>query len=116
MILVDTNVLVALVDERDALRRRAERDLAKAKGRTLRTTRVVLTETLFLLSKVYQRKRLRFLLGALPILELEGELAPLEAILEWIRVVRRTLSGLRRRRAHGAHRASRRIERMDVRS
>ncbi len=84
MILIDTNVLVALVDERDALRRSAVLDLQKARREALFTTRAVLSEVLFLLPEPFQRGRLRFLLSSLPVAELPGEQAPLDAVLDWL--------------------------------
>jgi predicted nucleic acid-binding protein len=64
MILIDTNVLVALVDERDGLRSRALADLGKLKG-PYEVLDAVLEETFFLLNEVYLRQRLRFLLERL---------------------------------------------------
>lgn len=46
MILVDTNVLVALVDERDRLHVRARGDLKRVGKKELGVTSAVLTETL----------------------------------------------------------------------
>ncbi len=62
MILVDTNIFVALVEERDALHRRAVSDLKKLVGRVLYVTTPVLTETCFALPRQHQRARLRALL------------------------------------------------------
>lgn len=67
MILVDTNVLVALVDERDRLHANAKRDLRKLKRGPLVVTWSVLAETLFLLERPFERRRLRFLLDALDV-------------------------------------------------
>jgi predicted nucleic acid-binding protein len=67
MILVDTNVLVALVDERDQLHERASRDLRRARGKALLTMDAVLAEAFFLLPRAAVRRRLRFLLGTLAI-------------------------------------------------
>ncbi len=48
MILVDTNVIVALIDERDQLHERAVRDVATVAGTPLGVTSLVLVETCFL--------------------------------------------------------------------
>ena len=65
MILVDSNVLIALVDEHAALRPRATRDLRRARGHTLAVTVAVLAEVCFVLPEGWQRRRLRFLLDPL---------------------------------------------------
>lgn len=65
MILVDTNVLVALVLRRDALHRRAARDLEKHAAEELAVPAAVLCETSFLLARREQRARLRELLVGL---------------------------------------------------
>src|SRR4051812_4749736 len=57
MILIDTSVLVALVDERDRLRSRAMAELGKLKG-PLEVLDAVLVETYFLLNELYLRQRL----------------------------------------------------------
>jgi predicted nucleic acid-binding protein len=67
VILVDTNVLVALVDERDHLHERAARDLHRARGKPLLTIEAVLSESCFLLVRKAARQRLRFLLHALSV-------------------------------------------------
>ena len=61
MILVDTNVLVALVDEKDRLHARAARDLAKLAA-PFGVTSAVLVEACFLLEQPYLRGRLSLLL------------------------------------------------------
>lgn len=69
MILLDTNVVVALVDERDQLHARAKRDLRTLSG-PFGLTSVVLSESCFLLPQRHLRQRLRFLLdrlGASPV-------------------------------------------------
>jgi predicted nucleic acid-binding protein len=66
MTLIDTNVLVALVDERDRLRSRAMGDLSKLKG-PFGILDTVLVETLFLLTEPYLRRRVRFLLERLAV-------------------------------------------------
>jgi predicted nucleic acid-binding protein len=71
MILVDTNVLVALVDEGDALHRKAKRDLKSLRREPMRVTSLVLGETCFLLPDLYLRQRLRLLLGRLAIAPVE---------------------------------------------
>jgi len=84
MILIDTNVLVALVDERDGLRARAARDLARTRGRARFATRAVLAETLFLLSRAHHRERLRFLLARANVREVEGVGVDVDAIFDWL--------------------------------
>lgn len=65
MILVDTNVLVALVLPRDRLHARATRDLEKLVREELGVLPVVLTEACFILGGSAQRARLAELLGAI---------------------------------------------------
>jgi predicted nucleic acid-binding protein len=66
MILIDTNVLIALADERDALRSRAMADLGKLKG-PYEVLDAVLVETFFLLNELYLRQRVRLLLERLSV-------------------------------------------------
>jgi predicted nucleic acid-binding protein len=66
-VLVDTNVLIALVDDTDHLHARAAKDLGKLSKADLRVTDAVLTETVFALSRADQRARLSMLLDRLPI-------------------------------------------------
>jgi predicted nucleic acid-binding protein len=66
MLLLDTNVLVALVDERDGLHARARRDLKRLKG-PFGATSATLCEACFLLPASYLRERLRFILNRLPV-------------------------------------------------
>ena len=63
MILLDTTPIVALCDPRDALNRRALRDLDRLARDTFVLCSPVLTETCFLLSHRVQRERLRRFLG-----------------------------------------------------
>ena len=65
MILVDTNVLVALVMPKDRLHERATTDLEKLVSEDLRVLSGVLTEACFLLAGSRQRARLADLLTAL---------------------------------------------------
>jgi predicted nucleic acid-binding protein len=65
LILVDTNVLVALADERDGLASRAERDLKRLGAGPFGLTGPVLGEACFLLPRGYLRRRLWFLLARL---------------------------------------------------
>lgn len=67
LILVDTNVLIALVDSSDSLHQRAVRDLAKLAKADLRVTSAVLCESVFALPRADQRGRLSLLLQRLPI-------------------------------------------------
>ena len=64
MILIDTNVLVALVLPKDRLHERATRDLEKFVRQELRVLPAVLVEACFLLPRAQQRARLAELLGA----------------------------------------------------
>jgi predicted nucleic acid-binding protein len=72
MILLDTNVLVALVDERDGLHARVKRDLRKLTG-PFGVTSVVLSEACFLLEALYLRQRLQLLLERLSVQPVEPE-------------------------------------------
>lgn len=83
MILVDTNVLVALADERDALHRRAKRDLRKMTP-PFGVTSVVLSETFFLLEESYLRARLGLLLERLPIQPVEPDVPWWSEVLVWM--------------------------------
>jgi predicted nucleic acid-binding protein len=65
MILVDTNALTGLVDERDGLHRIAVRDLKKLAGQPLGVSSAVLAETFFLLTANHLRRRLEYLLESL---------------------------------------------------
>jgi len=67
VILLDSNVLVALVDERDALHARAKGALRRARSGPLVVTTAVLSETLFFLERAFERRRLRFLLDSLDV-------------------------------------------------
>lgn len=83
MILVDTNVLVALADERDRLHAKAKRDLDALSGPFL-TTSVVLSEACFLLTDAYFRERLRFLIDRLPLRVIELEERSWPSVFEWL--------------------------------
>lgn len=83
MILLDTNVLVALVDERDALHARAKRDLPKLSG-PFAITSVVLSETCFLLTAGYLRQRTRFLVDRMPLDHVELERAAWPEVFAWL--------------------------------
>jgi predicted nucleic acid-binding protein len=65
MILVDTNVLVALVLPKDPLHARAKADLKRLVRQEIRVLDGVMTETCFFLCKRAQRERLEELLFAL---------------------------------------------------
>ncbi len=83
MILVDTNVLVALVDEKDRLHLRAKRDLRKLKG-PFAVASPVLTEACFLLEQPYLRGRLAMLLERLPAEPIEPEPPWWPDIFAWL--------------------------------
>jgi predicted nucleic acid-binding protein len=78
MILVDTNVLVALVCPKDALHERAAADLERLARLPLFPPTAVVSEACFLLSPE-QRRRLDVLITKLPILPLTHESAAEEA-------------------------------------
>jgi predicted nucleic acid-binding protein len=71
LILCDSNVLVALVDGRDPLRKRAQTDLVRLSRQPLLVTEPVLSESIFLLPNATHRSRLRDLL-----IDLNFKLAP----------------------------------------
>ena len=83
MILIDSNVLVALVDERDELRRRAMADLGKLKG-PYEVLDAVLVETFFLLSETYLRQRLRFALERLAVGHTQIQADWWSSIFDWL--------------------------------
>jgi predicted nucleic acid-binding protein len=83
MILVDTNVVVALVDERDRLHSRAKRDLRKIAG-PFGLTSVVISEACFLMPETYLRERLRLLLDRLPIGPIELEEPWWSDVFDWL--------------------------------
>lgn len=66
-VLVDTNVLIALVDRSDALHARATKDLARLARADLRVSSAALVEATFALPREDQRARLALLLERLPI-------------------------------------------------
>jgi predicted nucleic acid-binding protein len=77
-------VLVSLVHERDGLHARAARDLATVRKRPLALTSLVLGETCFLLSRAWQRRRLRFLLRRLAVQAVELEPPWWEDVFDWL--------------------------------
>jgi predicted nucleic acid-binding protein len=83
MILVDTNVLVALVDERDGLRERAMADLGKLKG-PFGVLDAVLVETHFLLDDAYLRKRMRFALSKLAARHVQLQPDWWDTVFDWL--------------------------------
>ena len=83
MILVDTNVLVALIDERDRLHAKARRDLRKLKG-PYAIVSAVLSECCFLLPQGYQRQRLAHLLTHLHFEPIEPEAPWWDDIFDWL--------------------------------
>jgi predicted nucleic acid-binding protein len=84
VILVDTSVLVALVDERDQLHERATRDLRRARGKPLLLIDAVLAEACFLLPRATARRRLRFLLSALSIRRIVLDASWEEDVFGWL--------------------------------
>lgn len=83
MILIDTNVIVALVDERDGLRVRAMADLAKLRG-PYGVIDAVLVETHFLLEDAYLRQRLRFILSRLSVQHVQVSPSCWSVIFDWL--------------------------------
>jgi predicted nucleic acid-binding protein len=83
MILIDTNVVVGLVDERDELHSRAKKDIESLVG-PFSVTSVVLAEAHFLMPEPHLRARLRHLLERLPIsvVELAGTAWP--SLFDWL--------------------------------
>jgi len=84
LILVDTNVLVALVDERERLHTTAKRDLKRFEKRELGVTTAVLTECAFLLPAKYLRQRLAFLVEQLAVAAVELEPPWLMDVFDWL--------------------------------
>jgi predicted nucleic acid-binding protein len=84
VILVDTNVLVALVDKRDGHHARAARDLRRARGKALFVIEPVLSEACFLLPDRVARRRLRFLFDALSIRRLVLEEPWRDEVFAWL--------------------------------
>jgi predicted nucleic acid-binding protein len=82
MILVDTNVLVALVLRKDRLHARAVRDLEKHARDELCVPAVVLCEACFLLATKAQRARLRELLAAMHVSEIREPRS--DDVFEWL--------------------------------
>jgi predicted nucleic acid-binding protein len=83
MTLVDTNVLVALLDERDRLHQMAVRDLKSMTG-PFATTSIVLSETCFLLPEAHFRDRLRMLIARIPIQLVELDTGSWDAVFTWL--------------------------------
>ena len=84
MILVDTSVLVALVEERDAHHARASRDLRRARGEALFVMEAVVSEACFLLPGRSARRRLRFLFDALSVRRLVLEEPWQGEVFDWL--------------------------------
>jgi predicted nucleic acid-binding protein len=83
MILIDTNVLVALVDERDSLRARALTDLGKLRG-PYGILDAVLVETYFLLGDRYLRERVRFTLTRLAVRHVSMQPDGWNGVFDWL--------------------------------
>ena len=84
MILIDTNVLVALVDDRDPLHARAAEDLRKPKRSQFRVLEAVLSEACFLLPELAARRRLRFLLTRLAIRSFSVDESWWPDVFDWV--------------------------------
>lgn len=82
MILVDTNVLVALVLQKDPLHERAAADLERFAGREIDVLPGVLTEAAFILTQPRQRARLQELLAATR--ARQGTEPPWNQVFEWL--------------------------------
>jgi predicted nucleic acid-binding protein len=83
VILLDTNVLVALVDERDGLHKRAQRDFGKLKG-PFAVTSAVLVEACFLLRSDYLRARLHAILEMFGMKHVEVSAQQWPEIFQWL--------------------------------
>lgn len=86
MILIDTTPLVALIDPRDALHRKATADLDRLARQPLATCAGVLVETCFLLTHSVQRQRLERLLIDLDVQALgpSAEAGPWGEVFRWL--------------------------------
>jgi predicted nucleic acid-binding protein len=84
MILVDTNVLVALVDPRDGLHSRAVADLKKLIKKPLAVTTAVLVEACFALPSRHHRARLRAVLREFGIKNVASSPAEAEDVFAWL--------------------------------
>ena len=84
MTLVDTGALVALIDPRDGLHRRARKDLAKLTDPLLLVTVPVLGETFFHLRSRVARRKLRALLDELEVSIREVAASTLDASMDWM--------------------------------
>jgi predicted nucleic acid-binding protein len=85
MILLDTNVLVALVDDRDSLHARAIEDWGQLAGETFVTVGPVIAEACFLLPTAVQRQKLRTLIERMPVVPVGGEADRLwRGTFEWM--------------------------------
>jgi predicted nucleic acid-binding protein len=86
MILVDTNVLVALASPRDRLHARAASDLEKlARGRRrFGVTAAVLTEAALALPRRYERARLGAILREFDVQPVTEPSASMQAIFAWL--------------------------------
>jgi len=83
MILIDTNVLVALVDERDGLHARTKRDLRRVRG-PFGVTGAVLSECCFLLEASYLRQRLSLLLEQMACVAIEPDAPWWSDVFAWM--------------------------------
>jgi predicted nucleic acid-binding protein len=83
MIFIDTNVLVALVDERDGLHTRALTDLGKLKG-PYGILDAVLVEAYFLLGDRYLRERVRFTLTRLAVRHMSMQPDAWSSVFDWL--------------------------------
>ena len=75
---------MALVDERDDLAARAERDLTRLRTAPFVSTGTVLGEACFLLPRGYQRQRLRALLDRLAVAIVEFPSTWWDEIFDWL--------------------------------
>lgn len=85
MILLDSNVLVALVDPRDHLRPAALRDLGRVARSNLLVAGPVLVEACYLLPAREMRRKLRALIDRLRLTPVATESLPTwEAVFDWL--------------------------------
>jgi predicted nucleic acid-binding protein len=85
LILVDTNVFVALIDKKDALHDRAFEDLGRLRGRQLYVLDSILAETCFFLRGKKARADLYLTLETLRVRPATLEPEGLREVFEWMK-------------------------------
>jgi predicted nucleic acid-binding protein len=84
MIVVDTNVLVGLVNPRDEHHRAASGDLQRLRNRPMFLTEPVLVEAVFLLPARPQRRLLAALVDEIPLRELRDPRDLRRDVFDWL--------------------------------